>query len=119
MPARRGGENAPSDPRLVVPVGGVAALDRFLMSAPKSSPSQLTAKSIIAASPCAARLAPNLPPTSTMQSVVPDTLARIAAVRLLAFFEHELVGAQPERIARQLERDVIVAAELSLLEASR
>ena len=77
--------------------------------------SQSSAKSIIASSPLAARSRPKLPATSTMQSVVPDTLAKIEAVRgAVALLEHELVGPQPERIAGQLERDVVVAAELEL-----
>src|SRR6185503_18672240 len=54
----------------------------FLTSAPNSSTSQPVAKLIIAASPDCDSSAPNLPPTSIMQSGVPDTLASSAAVRV-------------------------------------
>ena len=73
------------------------------------------AKSVIAASPAFASSAPNFPATSTIASGVPDTFASSAAVfarrRLL---EHQVVVAQLQRIALQLQRHVIVGAERQL-----
>ena len=79
--------------------------------------SHSTANSTIALSPCSASSRPNLPPTETTESGVPPMLASSAPVRgpddLL---EHQIVALQAERIAGELQRDVIEAAELELLQ---
>ena len=77
--------------------------------------SQDSAKSIMAASPLAASSRPKLPATSTVQSELPPILPKMRGGLLaLGLLEHEFVGAQPERIVGQFERDAIEAAEPEL-----
>src|SRR6516225_4434341 len=58
----------------------------FLKLLPYRPSSHSSAKSTIASSPRIARSRPNFPPTSTMHSGVPETLARIPAVLVLFDF---------------------------------
>ena len=87
----------------------------FLTSAPNRSASQPVAKSTIAASPFCDSSAPNLPPTSISAERraghIGEQRGGACAARLL---EHQIVVAQLQRIARELERDVVVAAEREL-----
>ena len=106
-------EKAPSTQGSLFQRVACVRLIAFFMSVPNRPASQSTANSTIAASPLRGELAAEARrrPRSSCRSV-PDTLASSAAVRgPLDLLEHQIVALQAERIARHLERDVVVAAE--------
>ena len=114
-PWRCGGGRA-QHPGLVVPPGGVVALDAAPDVGAVKAAEPTLAKSIIAASPLAARSRPKA------ASHVDDADGGAVDVRkdrrrlpVLAFLQHKLIGAQPKRISRQLHGNMIVAAQLELV----
>ena len=91
------------------------ALDFFTAAAaslPNSFVSHSIAKATIAFSPCAERSRPNEPATSIEHS---DDAADIGVQqrgpRRIALLDDDVVARKPERIARHLQRDPVIAAE--------
>ena len=117
LPARRRRRKRAKRQRLVVPARGVRALDRLLHVRAVKAREPVGGEIDHRGFAVRREFAAEFPATSIRQSCVPETLARIAAVCASAgLLEHEIVALEPERIAGEFERDVIVAAERKLAE---
>src|SRR4029077_11026357 len=111
--ARRGRGPSAEHPRLVVPARGVTALDRILyvgaVETAEPGGGKINHRRLALGRELAAESTTHVDHAYRGAAHVGEDRGSLPAPALL---EHQLIGTQPERIAGQLQRHVIVAAEL-------